>query len=493
MFGEPSAPPPDVLAWRAAATPRRLAVLAPRVAWDYATLHAQAHAWAHWLRERGLRAGQRVALAVRPTPQALALWHGLLRVGLTPVLLHLRFGPHEHARVLDAVQPRAVLVTPEAAAGLRLPPDAPVWVLPAAPPSPSRPPESPSGTAPVEVLLLTSGTTQAPKIARLTPANFFWSALAAGYRLGVSPRDRWLLTLPLYHVGGLSIVMRSALYGTAVVIPPPRPSFDPQALWHDLHRWQPTLVSVVPTMLYRLLRAAPQAPAPRALRVLLVGGAAAGADLLAEARARGFPVALTYGLTEAASQVATAAPATVWAKPGSVGRALLFTEVSVRDPAGRVLPAGQVGEIWVRGPGVFRGYWRAPAATRRALHPEGWLRTGDAGYVDLDGDLWVLARRDDLIVTGGENVAPHEVEAVLRQHPAVADAAVVGVPDPEWGQQVAAAVVLRPQRSVSPAALQAFCRQYLAGYKVPRRWRFVAQLPRTASGKVRRAAVRAWF
>jgi O-succinylbenzoic acid--CoA ligase len=296
----------------------------------------------------------------------------------------------------------------------------------------------------------------------------------------------------LYHVGGLSIVWRSALYGTAVALPPPRPSFDPGGLWDDLHRLRASLISLVPTMLYRLLQAV-AAPPPAFLRVALIGGAAAGPEVLNPALARGWPLALTYGLTEATSQVATAAPPQVRRKPGSVGRPLLFTQVSVRDDAGRPLPAGQVGEIWVRGPVVFAGYWPSDAAATPAVFVEGWLRTRDAGYLDADGDLWVLARRADLIVTGGENVTPQEVEAVLRQHPAVADAAVVGLPDPEWGQIVAAAVVPQPERSLSPEDLQAYCRTHLAGYKIPRRFVFVDALPRTASGKLRRAAVRALF
>ncbi len=485
----PTPIPDDWLAWRAAATPQALALVTPDEAWTYAQLHTAADAWAAYLLHRGLEPGQRVALALTPTPQAIALWHGVWRAGITPLLLHLRFAPHEHARVLQAVRPVAVLTTPEAQPRLRLPAEVATWALPPTPLRPTAP--VPPAPGPREALLLTSGTTQGPKIARLTAANFFWSALASGYRLGVLPTDRWLLTLPLYHVGGLSVVLRSALYGTAIALPAPRPSFDPAGLWEDLARLRATLVSLVPTMLYRLLRATEGRALPGHVRVLLVGGAAAGPQVLAWARERGWPVALTYGLTEAASQVATARPDLVQRKPGTVGRPLLGLKVQVRGPAGAVLPPGQVGEIWVHGPQVFASYWGHPQATARALTPEGWLRTGDAGYVDEEGHLWVLARREDLIVTGGENVAPQEVEDVLRAHPAVADAAVVGLPDAEWGQVVAAAVVLKPGQRVTVEALQQHCRARLAGYKVPRRVAFVAGLPRTASGKVRRAALRA--
>ncbi len=481
-------PPHDLLAWRAAATPHRPAVVTRQRTWRYADLQQAAQAWAAYLLHLGLEPGQRVAWAARPTAQAIALFHGLLRAGLQPVLLHLRFHPSEQARLLRAVEPAAVLISPEAASAVRLPATvAAIHLPPEPPPAPSAftPPATPA-----EIWVPTSGTTAAPKWARLTQDNFFWSALASGYRLGVAPTDRWLLTLPLYHVGGLAILWRSALYGTAIALPPPRASFSAAALADDLQHLGATLVSLVPTMLHRLLQRSPARRPPPSLRLVLLGGAAAPRSLLQTALAHAWPIALTYGLTEATSQVATAPPERVRAKPGSVGRALLFTRVSIRDAEGRPVPPGQVGEIWVQGPTVFAGYWAAPAATARVLR-SGWLRTHDAGYVDADGDLWVLARRDDLIVSGGENIAPQEVEAVLQRHPAVAQAAVVGLPDEEWGQIVAAAVVLRPGAKLQPAELQAFCRQYLAGYKVPRRIRVVAQLPLTASGKIRRAAVRA--
>src|SRR5690606_19213253 len=196
----------------------------------------------------------------------------------------------------------------------------------------------------------------------------------------------------------------------------------------------------------------------------------------------------TYGLTEAASQVATMLPAGVRTKPGSVGRPLLFTQVRIVDEVGQAVPAGTPGQILVSGPTVMAGYDGDEAATQQVLR-NGELHTGDLGYLDEEGDLWILQRRSDLIVRGGENVYPAEVEAVLRRHPAVAEACVVGIPDAEWGQRVAAMVVLENGREVTAGELEAHCRQHLAGYKLPRVWRFVATLPQTASGKISRRAV----
>ncbi len=171
-----------------------------------------------------------------------------------------------------------------------------------------------------------------------------------------------------------------------------------------------------------------------------------------------------------------------------MGKPLLFTEVRIVDEHDFSLPAGEIGEILVRGPQVMTGYFENPEATARTLQ-NGWLHTGDLGYVDADGDLFLVQRRSDLIVSGGENVYPIEVETALRRHPAVAEACVVGVPDVEWGQRVAAAVELKSGATVTPEALLTFCRENLAGYKVPRRLRILDTLPQTASGKIERRAV----
>jgi O-succinylbenzoic acid--CoA ligase len=204
------------------------------------------------------------------------------------------------------------------------------------------------------------------------------------------------------------------------------------------------------------------------------------------------PIATTYGLTEAASQVATAPPAEVNRKPGHVGKPLMFSTVQIVDPQGQELPFGEIGEIAISGPTVMRGYYRQPDATAQTLRA-GTLYTGDLGYLDDEGDLWVVQRRADLIISGGENIYPIEVERALREHPAVADACVVGLDDAEWGQRVAAMVVRREALPVTEAELIAFCRTRLAGYKQPRQIRFVEALPQTASGKVRREVVRQRF
>jgi O-succinylbenzoic acid--CoA ligase len=182
------------------------------------------------------------------------------------------------------------------------------------------------------------------------------------------------------------------------------------------------------------------------------------------------------------------APVDAVRKLGSAGKPLLFSQVRIVDETGAELPPGAPGEVIVRGPTVMQGYFNSPQATRAVLR-DGWLYTGDIGYLDEEGDLWLVQRRSDLIVSGGENIFPAEVEAVLRRHPAVAEVCVVGLPDPEWGQRVAALVVAQPGEAPAVEELLAFSRQSLAGYKLPRLIRFVDQLPQTASAKIERKRV----
>ena len=332
-------------------------------------------------------------------------------------------------------------------------------------------------------IIHTSGTSGAPKGAVLTYGNFFYSAMASAYHLGHRPDDRWLCVIPLYHVGGLSMLMKGVLHGVTVDL---HPKFNLERINKVLDTQPITLISLVPTMLYRLLES--RTHWPESLRMILLGGAAAPPELLERCQEMGLPVATTYGLTEAASQVATILPEDVYRKPGSVGKPLLFTSVKIIDENGDPAAQGEYGEIVVSGPTVMQGYYNDPEATAKALR-NGELHTGDIGYLDEEGDLFVVQRRSDLIVSGGENVYPAEVEQVLRRHPAVKEAIVVGMPDAEWGQQVVAAIELIEHASLDEDALIAFCREHLAGYKLPRRILFVNSLPQTASGKIQRSAV----
>jgi O-succinylbenzoic acid--CoA ligase len=242
-------------------------------------------------------------------------------------------------------------------------------------------------------------------------------------------------------------------------------------------------------MLQRMLDERGARPYPATLRCVLLGGGPAPRPLLEACAARSVPVVQTYGLTEAASQVATLAPADALRKLGAAGMPLLPTELRIeRD--GTAVPRGEVGEILVRGPTVMREYINRPDETARTLR-DGWLRTGDLGYLDGEGYLYVVSRRDDLIISGGENIYPAEIEAVLLAHPAVEEAGVVGLPDARWGQVPAAFIKPRHAMPLDAAEVIGFCRERLAGYKLPRRVRFIESMPRNAAGKLLRDTLRA--
>lgn len=430
----------------------------------------------------GVRAGDRVALLMESSARMVELLHATQRCLATVVPLNTRLAAPEVAAVVADAAPRLVLHDRElrqrlalaASPGLRFVEAEDELDRVAAG---AAPPLGALDPAALHTLVYTSGTTGAPKGVMLTHANHAASAAASRANLGVEAGDHWLAALPLYHVGGLSIVLRAVLDGVPVTV---QPRFDPARVRAAIRDGAITLLSLVPTMLHRLLEdtGAERFP-PSALRAVLIGGAAASPALLARARAAGLPVLPTYGLTEAASQVTTASPRGACPRTAA-GMSLPGTEIRIADP-----DAHGCGEILVRGPTVMAGYFQNPAATAEALRG-GWLHTGDLGRVDDGGFLHVLDRRSDLVVSGGENVYPAEVEAVLAAHPDVDEAAVHGRPHPVWGHELVATIVTRDGRAVDAEALGAWCRARLAGYKVPRSFRRVAALPRTPSGKLRR-------
>jgi len=333
-------------------------------------------------------------------------------------------------------------------------------------------------------VLYTSGTTGRPKGAIQTFGNHYWSATASNRNLGTNEDDRWLAALPLFHVGGLSILLRSVLFGIAAEV---HESFDPARANAAIDDGV-TVMSVVANMLQRMLDERGDRPYPPHLRCMLLGGGPAPRPLLEACAARGVPVVQTYGLTETASQLTTLAPADALRKLGSAGKALSGSEVRIVDEAGLDCAPDVAGEIIARGPTVTPGYFNRPEATSEALR-DGWLHTGDLGYLDAQGYLYVLDRRTDLIVSGGENVYPAEIESALQSHPAVLEAGVIGVADERWGQVPHAVVVLRPGAAASADDLLEWCKAHLAAYKTPRGVSFAPSLPRNAAGKLVRHAL----
>lgn len=344
-------------------------------------------------------------------------------------------------------------------------------------------------------IVFTSGTTGRPKGAVLTHGNHLASADAWAGVLRPAPTDRWLACLPFHHVAGLAMILRSSLWGVPLHL---APGFEPAAIWRAFDEDGISHCSIVGSTLRRLVEARRGRPAPPTLRALLVGGERTPPEWIRAARRLGLPVMATYGATETASGVTALEPADADRLPDSAGRPLPGVELRIAIDDGGATPGprqpaavDEIGEIEVRGGMVFAGYDGEPEATAAAL-AGGWLRTGDLGALDADGFLTVADRRDDLIVSGGENVYPAEVEAVLVAHPAVVEAAVVGRPDRRWGAVPVALVVLADpaDAEVTDAALAGHCRDRLAAFKVPAAFRRVDALPKTAGGKLRRAEAR---
>jgi O-succinylbenzoic acid--CoA ligase len=415
--------------------PERAALVTPARNWTFEVLYETARGVAGALREQGIGTGDRVGLALAGEQLIVAL-HGCLLLGAVAVPIDLRLGEAERAPRLRG----AALVLHELPRG-----GAPV-----------EPGELEPG-APATVMY-TSGTTAGPKEVLLSAENWLWNAIGSAHALGLDPEERWLCPMPLAHVGGLSIALRSAVYATTVVL---QERFDTATALASLTdpAERVTLVSLVPTMLSRLLDAGLEHP-PTLRRVLLGGGPIAPA-LLVRAAAAGVPVSPSFGMTETCSQIATD------------GFAVLGAELSV--------DAG--GELLVRGPSVSVG----------ALAPDGWLHTGDRATLDTTGRLTIVGRVADTIISGGENVVPTEVEAVLSGHPGIADAAVFGRVDPEWGEAVIAQVVVRDGVRADTSLgeeLRALCAGRLAAFKVPKHVEFVAGIPRGATGKLQRRALR---
>ncbi|MCB0165588.1 MAG: o-succinylbenzoate--CoA ligase [Anaerolineae bacterium] len=488
----------DWLAHRADVSPQKTALIFGDQSWSYQALNGLVAEIATKLAVSGVTAGQHVAVLLPNRMEFVVLIHALARLNAVIVPLNIRLTGTELSWQVEQsdsrflicdrqTEPLAVELAESVNQILSVDASETVSSLIDIPASDAVLWQArPLNLGSVQGIIYTSGTTGQPKGAMLTHSNHFWSATSSAYRLGVDPADRWLLCMPLYHVGGMAIVLRSCLYGTAVVL---QNGFNEDEVGQALATQAVTLISVVPTMLHRLLESQREPLANSQLRCVLVGGAAAPADLVEKCLALNLPVAATYGLTEAASQVATASPDAVAGKPGHVGKPLMFVAVRVVDEAGQDVQPEKIGEIVVSGPTVMRGYYRQPAATEKVLR-NGEFYTGDMGYFDQAGDLWVVQRRADLIVSGGENVYPVEVEQVLHQHPAVDEVCVFGVEDTEWGQRVAAIVVPKSGVEVSTQELMDFSRDHLAGYKLPRLIHFIDALPRTASGKIRRDEVR---
>ncbi len=492
----------DLTARRARLGPDRLALedLADGTRYTYRELDERAARFAAAAtRCWGLAPGERIAYLGHSRAEFFVMLFGCAKAGLILVPFNWRLAPPELAVLLDDCQARALifgsefadtaraLVAPrEDLLGIALdgePRCARAYgddlaaVAPDPAPHPDRDPDTPW------YLLYTSGTTGKPKGVIQTFRMMFANHLNIGFAVELSGRDVLLNVLPMFHTAGINLYSSAVLLlgGTVLV----QRSFDAaQAL--DILAHRATIFFGVPAV-YQAMLAHPDFCAQRlaAVRSWGCGGAALPVAVSRRYADQGIRVRTGMGMTETGPTVFLLDEDQVLAKPGSVGRPQLVTEVRIVDRAGRDVAPGEAGELLVRGPGVTPGYWQRPDATADAFVDGGWLRTGDVARCDADGDYTIVDRWKDMFISGGENVYPAEVEAVLLQHPAVAEIAVIGVPDARWGEVGHACIVLASGAAAPQEdALRAFCRERLAGYKTPKVFQVRDALPRNALGKV---------
>lgn len=340
-------------------------------------------------------------------------------------------------------------------------------------------------------LMYTSGTTGSPKGALIPHRAVLWNLINTMHGREDKEGEKALIIGPMYHTAALNnhLTIQMALGGTAILIR----SFDPQLVLEVIQRERATTISGAPTMFHMLM----EYPQAYNYDRSSITKCTSGASILPQETRRRlekfFPnirgIYDVYGCTEAAPTISILRDEESRRKPGSVGRPLPFVEVKVVDEQDREVPFGEVGELVCRGPNVMLGYYRQPEATREAMKG-GWLHTGDLARMDEEGYVYIVDRKKDLIISGGENIFPREIEEVLLEHPAVADAAVVGDPDPLWGEVVHAFLVLREGHFLTPEMVVEHCRKALAGYKKPRRVTFLSEIPRNASGKTLKTKLR---
>lgn len=451
---------------------------------SHADLEARALRACGWLAARGVSRGDRVVVRLPKGQTFVDLYLACLASGavFVPVNDAATAGELEHF-VADA-DPRLLVVADDASAACPVarvdPDDEPFGedeALDAPPPAPDD----------VAVLLYTSGTTGKPKGAMLTQANLAANAAALAQAWGWRGDDVLVHALPLFHVHGLFVALGGALAAGAHAVLLPR--FAPDAVCDAIAAHRATVFMAVPTMHHRLVADAPRDADLSSLRLVTSGSAPLRPELAEAARALfGRELVERYGMTEVG--IAASQPRTGARRYGTVGVALPSVSLRVVDPESLAPRApGDVGEVQIAGPSVFAGYWRRPEQTTETFTPDGWLRSGDLGTLDADGTLSIVGRRKELIISAGFNVYPREVEECLASHPAVREAAVVGVPDDDRGELVAAALVLTTPGALPQDELLAHCREHLAPYKSPWLWLALDDLPRNAMGKVQKHAL----
>jgi fatty-acyl-CoA synthase len=490
---------------RAVLSAGRPAVSDGGTGWTYAEMQQRIERFAAVLYREGIRTGDRVGFLGFNCPDLLVTFFASASLGAIFVPLNFRLTPSELTFIINDSGIAALIVGSEH-----------VHLIEAAKPNLScrsyiqagdgkanwptlekllstasaAAPRTLVASSDVAAILYTSGTTGRPKGAMLTHANIWANNVNLILGYGITGSDSCLTTAPMFHAGGLFAFIMSVLLvrGHAII----HRGFDPRSVITTIEAQRVSITFGVPTMVLELTRCAEYASSDlSSLRLFVVGGAPIPEPLLRMFSERGIPVASPYGMTEVVSAATFLETELAAAKLGSVGRSMLLNEIKLVDAQGRdIIDPAIDGEVCVRGDIVMPGYWNLPQESAEAISEDGWFRTGDLGRLDEDGFLFICGRAKDMVISGGENVYPAEVESVLLDHPAIANVAVVGTQDEKWGERVVAFAILKDQRPLSLDDLRDFCRGRLASYKQPKELRIVSELPQNGAGKIQKHILR---
>ena len=480
---------PNLLKQRAFLTPERRALTFEGHRYTFREVYDVARSWAGALHSVELKKGSKAGVLIKNNKEGYFLLLALQQAGVTAVMLNNRLTIEElafqiqdtgiDALFYDTDFENAALELKESITDKRVFSISEIEVRQ----TDAFQPQNQVEMSSVCTIMYTSGTTGKPKGVLQSYNNHWWSAIGSALNLGLKETDTWLCAVPLFHISGYSILMRSIIYGMEIKL---YERFDEEMINQDLKKGGVTIISVVSAMLQRLLKNLGEDIYHPDFRCMLLGGGPAPKSMLQQCKEKGIPVFQTYGMTETSSQIVTLSPEDSLEKLGSAGKPLFPCELKIVHN-GQEAGAHVQGEIAVRGPNVTNGYYNREEANRKSFM-DGWFLTGDIGYRDEQGFLYVLDRRSDLIISGGENIYPAEIESVLVSHPEIAEAGVVGVESEEWGQVPVAFLV--PEITLETSEVKEFCRNKLAGYKVPHQIYFVESLPRNASNKLLRKDLR---
>lgn len=492
----------QLLSQRAVLSPTREALVTPTGRWTFEQLNKRVSRLAAYLEAQNVHEGDRIAVLSKNSEVLSSALFAAGRLGATLVVLNWRLKAEELEYILSNSKPSALIYEEEfeqtveqlagsesklvlissGLKGLGANYEAIVSIT--------------QGFLPVlenhavehsAVIMYTSGTTGHPKGAMISHGAMIAGSQANSCTLDWRQDHRFLLIAPMFHIGGLSPLVTNILKGSTTIL---LPDFDPVQVWETIAQERVTSLMTVPVMLQALLTVAGKMPVDSSsLQWVTCGASAVPTSLIEAGMAAGIDVQQVYGSTEFGGAISFWTPEMGLDKAGSQGKALLGGEVKVVDvETYKTLPAGEKGEIWCRGPMMFDGYWDNPEATQGALSG-GWYRTGDVGYLDDEGFIYVVDRCKDMIISGGENIYPAELEAVIQSLPGVAEVAVVGRKDERWGEVPVAYVVTKPDAEVTSEAVMGICREQLAGFKCVKAVNFIDALPRSAVGKVLKRAL----